>query len=252
MSWSSSSPGCPLWAWAAWTWWRACWGTRHSSPGPLGSRERSCPLPWWRQRTIYWPWCNFQTRSQPEVSGSSGGSALSREGGSSSDWQYRYLWLTFLISQLDYPSYKLILELYRNDVFIILNTNNVLLREERVERGPLIVITYIPFRCSVAGHDKICREGGEDHNDKFSQEQQEIADSFSKITSIKQMTGWKNFITCPTQPLELSFSQVTCRQHWQRNKSLYSIQKISVWRRDRKQGMLFLISFIFTFIAHIM
>ena len=88
----------------------------------------------------------------------------------------------------------------------------------------------------MAGQGEICREGGEDHNDKFSQEQQEITDSFSKITFIKQMTGWKNVITCPTQPLELSFSQVTCRQHWQRNKSLYSEQRMSVSRRGRRKG----------------
>ena len=90
--------------------------------------------------------------------------------------------------------------------------------------GPEDQITYIPARCSLARQGEIGREGGEDHNDKFAQEQQEITDSFSKITLIKQMSGGSNVITCPAQPLELSFSQVTCRQHWQRSRSLYSEQ----------------------------
>ena len=46
------------------------------------------------------------------------------------------------------------------------------------ERGEdLIMITYIPSRWIVARNGKICRESGEDHNDKFSKEKQEITDS---------------------------------------------------------------------------
>ena len=45
--------------------------------------------------------------------------------------------------------------------------------------SPIILeqMTYIPARRSVSRQSQICREGGEDNDDKFTQEQQEITDS---------------------------------------------------------------------------